>query len=62
MAALALCLLGSMSAPAQLVLDLGPNRVADIFRDVVAGDVSAAELAGFLIALRLKGETPDEDP
>ena len=41
-------------------LDLGPERVADVFRAVVGGDVSTAELAGFLIALRLKGETPDE--
>jgi anthranilate phosphoribosyltransferase len=41
-------------------LDLGPERVADVFRSVIAGDLSPAELAGFLIALRLKGETPDE--
>ena len=40
--------------------DLRPDQVASVFSDVVDGKVSSVELAGFLIALRAKGETPDE--
>ncbi|MGL5864632.1 MAG: anthranilate phosphoribosyltransferase [Dermatophilaceae bacterium] len=40
--------------------DLSPDRVAWAMTEVMRGDVSAVHLAGFLVALRAKGETVAE--
>ncbi|MHB1539058.1 MAG: anthranilate phosphoribosyltransferase [Solirubrobacteraceae bacterium] len=40
--------------------DLGEQEAGDVLAEVMRGNASEAEIAGFLIALRSKGETVDE--
>src|SRR6476659_9854762 len=40
--------------------DLPSDEVAEVLRVIMAGDASEVQIAGFLIALRTKGETEDE--
>jgi anthranilate phosphoribosyltransferase len=40
--------------------DLSADETAAVLAQVMAGDASETQIAGFLIALRTKGETPDE--
>jgi anthranilate phosphoribosyltransferase len=40
--------------------DLPQEQTAEVLREVMAGDASEAQIAGFLIALRTKGETVEE--
>lgn len=40
--------------------DLGADEAAAVLREVMAGDTSEIEIAGFLMALRAKGETVEE--
>ncbi|MEA2395645.1 MAG: anthranilate phosphoribosyltransferase [Solirubrobacteraceae bacterium] len=40
--------------------DLSQEETADVLREIMAGNASEAQIAGFLIALRTKGETVDE--
>ncbi len=40
--------------------DLDGESVADVFRRIMDGELTSAQTAAFLIALRIKGETPDE--
>ncbi len=40
--------------------DLSADETADVLAEIMHGDVSETQIAGFLIALRTKGETVDE--
>ncbi|MGH3348026.1 MAG: anthranilate phosphoribosyltransferase [Nocardioides sp.] len=40
--------------------DLGPSQTAWAMGQIVAGEATPAQIAGFAVALRAKGETPDE--
>jgi anthranilate phosphoribosyltransferase len=40
--------------------DLGEQRAAEVLAEIMHGDVSEVQIAGFLIALRTKGETEEE--
>jgi anthranilate phosphoribosyltransferase len=40
--------------------DLSADQTANVLAEVMAGDASETQIAGFLIALRTKGETADE--
>jgi len=40
--------------------DLAQEQAEEVLRTIMAGDASEVEIAGFLIALRTKGETEDE--
>ena len=40
--------------------DLSREEARDVMGSVMRGDATAAQIAGFLIALRVKGETADE--
>jgi len=40
--------------------DLAADEAAAVLREIMAGDASEVEIAGFLIGLRAKGETEDE--
>jgi anthranilate phosphoribosyltransferase len=40
--------------------DLSADQTADVLAEIMHGDVSEVQIAGFLIALRTKGETVDE--
>jgi anthranilate phosphoribosyltransferase len=40
--------------------DLSADEAADVLAEIMHGDVSETQIAGFLIALRTKGETVDE--
>jgi anthranilate phosphoribosyltransferase len=40
--------------------DLSADEAADVLNEIMHGDVSETQIAGFLIALRTKGETIDE--
>lgn len=40
--------------------NLGLEESRDAARDILEGDVGDAEIAGFLIALKMKGESPEE--
>ena len=40
--------------------DLSREEAAGVLREIMAGDVSEAQIAGFLVALRTKGETEEE--
>jgi len=49
-------------AIARLVLrqDLGRAEISGAFEEIFAGHSTPAQIAGFLVALRMKGETPEE--
>ena len=49
-------------ALAQLVegQDLSADEMRDVMTEVMGGEATAAQIAGFLVALRIKGETIDE--
>jgi anthranilate phosphoribosyltransferase len=40
--------------------DLGRDRSRDVMSEIMRGDATPAQIGGFLVALRLKGETADE--
>src|SRR5664280_2095499 len=40
--------------------DLSADETADVLNEIMHGEVSETQIAGFLIALRTKGETVDE--
>jgi anthranilate phosphoribosyltransferase len=40
--------------------DLGRSRCRDVMSEIMRGDATPAQMGGFLVALRLKGETADE--
>ena len=40
--------------------DLDPEQAADAVTAILAGEATSAQVAGFLVALRAKGETPSE--
>jgi anthranilate phosphoribosyltransferase len=40
--------------------DLGADEIAEVFGRIMDGEATAAQIGGLLIALRMKGETPDE--
>ena len=39
---------------------LSENEMADVMRQIMTGEATQAQIGGFLIALRMKGETIDE--
>src|SRR6202165_6223270 len=39
---------------------LTENEAAAAFEEIMRGDATPVQIAGFLVALRMKGETPDE--
>ena len=39
---------------------LTEDEAASAFEQIIRGDATAVQIAGFLVALRMKGETPDE--
>ena len=40
--------------------DLSRNDTREVMDEIMAGDATPAQIGGFLVALRAKGETPDE--
>ena len=40
--------------------DLSAEQAAEVLAEIMSGEVSHAQIAGFLIALRTKGESVDE--
>ena len=40
--------------------DLSAQEMTDVMRTIMTGDATAAQLGGFLVGLRMKGETEDE--
>lgn len=40
--------------------DLSPNEMENVMRQVMTGDATPSQIGGFLVALRMKGETVDE--
>jgi len=40
--------------------DLSENEMSDVMRTIMTGDATQAQIGGFLIGLRMKGETVDE--
>jgi anthranilate phosphoribosyltransferase len=40
--------------------DLGRERAHEVMDEVMRGEATPAQIGGFLVALRLKGETADE--
>ena len=40
--------------------DLDGQTAADVMSAILSGDATAAQIAGFLVALRAKGETAEE--
>src|ERR1700680_2968221 len=40
--------------------DLSADEAAEVLAEIMGGEVSETQIAGFLIALRTKGETVDE--
>jgi anthranilate phosphoribosyltransferase len=40
--------------------DLGRERAREVMGEIMAGEATPAQIGGFLVALRLKGETADE--
>src|SRR3981081_4061408 len=39
---------------------LTEDEAASAFEQIIRGDATPVQIAGFLVALRMKGETPDE--
>lgn len=50
------------TAIAQLVdrQSLSHDQIVSVFESIFAGEATPAQIAGFLVALRMKGETPEE--
>ena len=40
--------------------DLGREQARAVMDEIMRGEATQAQIGGFLVALRLKGETPDE--
>jgi anthranilate phosphoribosyltransferase len=40
--------------------DLGRNETREVMGEIMRGEATPAQIGGFLVALRVKGETPDE--
>src|ERR687890_2000631 len=40
--------------------DLGRDETREVMGEIMGGEATPAQIGGFLVALRLKGETPDE--
>src|SRR3954465_15981265 len=40
--------------------DLSSDEAAEVLEVIMSGDASEVQIAGFLVALRVKGETEDE--
>jgi anthranilate phosphoribosyltransferase len=40
--------------------DLDRNQARDVMNEIMGGEATQAQIGGFLVALRVKGETPDE--
>lgn len=40
--------------------DLPRGEISEVFEEIFSGQATPAQIGGFLIALRMKGETPDE--
>ncbi len=40
--------------------DLGRADISEVFEEIFSGQATPAQIAGFLVALRMKGETPEE--
>ena len=40
--------------------DLSAQQMTDVMRTIMTGDATAAQIGGFLVGLRMKGETEDE--
>ena len=40
--------------------DLSVEETSEVLAEIMRGDASETQISGFLIALRTKGETPDE--
>ena len=41
-------------------VDLSTDEMTDVMRQIMTGETTPAQIGGFLIGLRMKGETVDE--
>src|SRR5436853_552238 len=49
-----------ISYPLTAGVDLAKEQAAAAMGDILAGNATSAQIAGFIVALRMKGETVDE--